>query len=312
MIVYDSKKWHSLFITMLKTMKTAYNVKKIMLFMFLTLVYSSIMTYMNIKFWWAEFEINTIFFTIVGVILSLFLVFRINTAYDRWWEGSIAWHKLLSDSRTLAMSLDGLLPEDDTQRRNFFVKSISNYALALQGHLRDEDARDRFIFVNMAYQRTLENSEHVPNTIINLMSREIHAMGHNEIITDRDKTQLKDHLRGMIDLMTTCERIHRTPIPFSHSTFIKVFALLYILVLPFGLVHYFSWLTIPAVCLMGFAMFGVEIISEEIEHPFGTDANDLPTSLMSDTIRENVYEILRVKSDFKLRKKERKEADVLL
>jgi len=235
-----------------------------------------------------------------------------NTAYDRWWEGSINWHDLLSDSRTLAMSLDGLLSDDDTKRRNFFVKSISNFALALQGHLRDEDVKDRMIFINRLYNETIEKSEHIPNTIMNLMYREVHAMGKVDVITDRDKTQLKDHLRGMIKLMTDCERIHKTPIPFSHSTFIKIFTILYITVLPFGLVHYFAWLTVPAVCLMAFAMFGVEIISEEIEHPFGTDANDLPTGLMTDVIRENVYEILKVKLDFKLVKRKRSEADVLL
>ena len=243
--------------------------------------------------------------------MSLFLVFRINTSYDRWWEGSIAWHNLLSDSRTLAMSLDGLLSDSDNKRRLFFVKSMSNFALALQGHLRDEDVKDRMIFINKAYSDTITKSEHIPNTIMNLMYREVHEMGKEEVITDRDKTQLKDHMRGMLNLMTDCERIHRTPIPFSHSTFIKMFALLYIAVLPFGLVHYFGWLTVPAVCLMAFAMFGVEIISEEIEHPFGTDANDLPTGLMADTIRENVYEILKVKLDFKLVKRKTKEADVL-
>lgn len=311
MIVYDSKKWHSLFGTIFKTMRTAYNVKKLAVFMGITFVYTSIATYFNIKYLEPYLEIDTIFFTIIGVILSLFLVFRINTSYDRWWEGSIAWHKLLSDSRTLAMSIDGLIPDDDTKRRNFFVKSISNFAIALRGHLRDEDMSDRLIFVNKAYADTLEKSEHLPNTIMNLMYREVHTMGTKEIITDRDKTQLKDHLRDMTDVLTVCERIHRTPIPFSHSTFIKLFAMMYIIVLPFGLVNFFHWLTVPAVCLMAFAMFGVEIISEEIEHPFGTDANDLPTGLMSDTIRENVYEILKVKLDFELKKRKSKEADVL-
>lgn len=312
MIVYDSKKWHSLFTTLFKTMRSAYNVKKLALFMFLTILYTIVTTYINITYLEGYFEIDTIFFTIIGVILSLFLVFRINTSYDRWWEGSITWHKLLSDSRTLAMSIDGLIPDDDTKRRNFFVKSITNYSIALQGHLRDENVTDKLIFINKAYSDTIEKSEHVPNTVMNLIYREIHSMGSAEIITDRDKTQLKDHLRDMSDLMSVCERIHKTPIPFSHSTFIKIFAILYITVLPFGLVHFFHWLTVPAVCLMAFAMFGVEIISEEIEHPFGTDANDLPTGMMTDLIRENVYEILKVKLDYKLVKKDRKEADVLL
>jgi putative membrane protein len=259
-----------------------------------------------------EYKIDTIFFTIIGVILSLFLVFRINTAYDRWWEGSCAWHSLLADSRAIAMSLDSLLDDSDTKRRNFFVKSLSNFALALRGHLRDEIDRDNLIFINRTYAETIDKAEHIPNTILTLMYREVHAMEKAQIITDRDKTQLKDALKELVGILSSCERIHRTPIPFSHSTFIKIFAMLYIMMLPFGLVQAFGWLTVPAVLVMSFAMFGVEVISEEVEHPFGTDANDLPTGVMADTIRENVYEILKVKIDFALVKRTRNEADVLL
>ena len=48
--------------------------------------------------------------------------------------------------------------------------------------------------------------------------------------------------------------------------------------------------------IMSFAMLGIEIISEEIEDPFGMEANNLPTGAMSDAIRESVYEILHLKS----------------
>jgi len=95
-----------------------------------------------------------------------------------------------------------------------------------------------------------------------------------------------------------CERIKKTPIPFSHSTFIKLFILIYIFILPFGLVPKFEYLTIPAVMVMAFAMMGIEVISEEIEDPFGEEANSLPTGAMSDGIRESVYEILKVKSKY--------------
>ena len=312
MIVYDSKKWYSLVRTLVKTFKRSYNVKKLLTFLSVTLVYATTITYLSLHQFKGAYIIDTIFFTIVGVILSLFLVFRINTAYDRWWEGSITWHSLLANSRAIAMSLDGLLPDGDTKRRNFFVKSLSNFAISLQGHLRDEDLRDNFIFINKAYTDAIDKTEHTPNTVMSLMYREVHAMEKQQLITDRDKTQLKDQFEKMVGILTSCERIHRTPIPFSHSMFIKIFVIIYIVILPFGLANNFGWLTVPAVFVMSFAMFGVEIISEEIEHPFGTDANDLPTGMMTDIIRENVYEILRVKLDYKLVKRKNKEADVLL
>ena len=312
MIVYDSKRWNGLFKTLVKTFARSYNAKKLARFLAGALVYSSVITSLNMYVLKGEYKIDPLFFTIIGVILSLFLVFRINTSYDRWWEGSKTWHKIIADCRSLAMSFDGLIPESDNKRRNFFVKSLANFALALQGHLRDNIDKDKLIFVNRSYTETIDKAEHIPNTVLNMMFREIHTMEKDQTISDRDKTQLKSQLSSLVDQLTICERIQKTPIPFSHSTFIKIFAVIYIGMLPFGLVNAFGWLTIPAVVIMSFAMFGVEIISEEIENPFGTDANDLPTSHMADIIRENVYEILKVKEDFTLSKKKRQEAEVVL
>ena len=274
-------------------------------------IYATIVTLLNIKVFHKHFSIDTVFFSLVGVILSLFLVFRLNTAYDRWWEGRKAWGKLVNDSRSLAFSLNGLIPADDRKRRGFFVKNITNFSQALQWHLRDDVRHDQFIYVNRAYDEELEKAEHVPNMIISYLFIEVEHMAEEKAITDFDKQHVKELLRGFVDVLGVCERIHRTPIPFSHSTFIKLFIILYIFILPFGLVNVFEYLTIPAVIVMAFATLGVEIISEEIENPFGLDANDLPTGRITNTIQENVYEILHVKSNFKSPPKTRKEAEVV-
>jgi putative membrane protein len=132
-------------------------------------------------------------------------------------------------------------------------------------------------------------------------------------INDFDKLQAKSLVQGFIDVLGICERIKKTPIPFSHSAFIKLFILIYILILPFGLANMFGYLTIPAVMVMAFAMLGIEVISEEIENPFGIDANDLPTGVLADTIRGDVYEILNVGSEvgYAVRKHViRKEAEI--
>ncbi len=263
------------------------------------------------KFYQKSYSIDTVFFSLVGVILSLFLVFRLNSAYDRWWEGRKAWGKLVNDSRTLALALNGLIPDDDRKRRTFFVKNISNFCVALQWHLRNDVRHDKFIYVNRTYNDELDKAEHVPNTIMSYMFIEVDHMYEEKNVTDFDKQYLKDLLRGFVDVLGICERILKTPIPFSHSTFIKLFIIMYIFILPFGLINVFEYLTIPAVIVMAFATLGVEIISEEIENPFGLDANDLPTGSISTTIQNNVYEILHVKSDFKSSPKKIKEADVV-
>ncbi len=309
MIVYNSKKWGSLFKVLLKTFKDSYNMRQLFKFVVFTAIYAVVVTFINIKLMPNKIAIDTVFFSLLGVILSLFLVFRLNSAYDRWWEGRKQWGKLVNDCRTLSLNLNSLIPADEKKRRRFFVKSIANFCTCLQWHLREGVQYGNFIHINSKITEDIERAAHVPNEIASHMFNEVENMHKQGLMNDMDKFQLKEVLQGLIDVLGACERIKNTPIPFSHSTFIKLFTVIYILVLPFGLIDMFHWLTIPAVIIMGFAMFGIEVISDEIENPFGLDANDLPTGRLADVIRENVYEILQVKSTFE-RVQIAREADV--
>jgi len=298
MIVYDSKKWSAIFSQMGNTFKQSYNLQQLAKFMTILTLYVVAVTVLNVKFLEDYLAIDTVFLSLIGVILSLFLVFRLNSAYDRWWEGRKLWGKLVNDTRTFCLNLNAHLPETDKKRRRFFVRNIANYAKALQGHLRDDPSTDDFIHINSRYLEDVEAAKHIPNKITSFMFIEVESMYQEGLITDFDKDRLFDTLQGFIDAQGGCERIKKTPIPFSHSTFIKMFMMIYLVILPFGLVDVFGYLTIPAVMIMGFALLGVEVISEEIENPFGLEANGLPLGTISDGIRENCYEILHVKSTF--------------
>lgn len=298
MIVYDSRKWNELFKQIFHTFKRSYNLQQLAKFMLVVTIYAAAVTLFNIHFLEGALAIDTVFFSLVGVILGLFLVFRLNSAYDRWWEGRKQWGKLVNDARTLALNLDALIDPNDKKRRRFFVKNITNFALALQWHLRNNIQHGNFIYINSRISEDLEKAKHVPNVIASYMFQEVNSMQKDGVIGEFDKNRINVLLQGFIDVLGACERIKKTPIPFSHSTFIKIFTITYILILPFGLVEVFHYLTIPAVLVMSFAMLGIEVISEEIEDPFGLEANCLPTSTISDGIRESVYEILNVKSFF--------------
>ena len=99
--------------------------------------------------------------------------------------------------------------------------------------------------------------------------------------------------------MGACERIEKTPIPFSYNVFLKLFIGAYALMLLFGLVATFGYFAVPLVMIIFFAMIGVELMAEEIEDPFGLDCNDLPTGTIAHTIKNNVFEILTKKHPIK-------------
>lgn len=103
---------------------------------------------------------------------------------------------------------------------------------------------------------------------------------------------LNEELRSFTNVVGACERIKKTPIPYSYSSFIKRIIFLYVITLPFGLIHDLKWATIPIVLFVFYAFGSLELLAEEIEDPFGTERNDLPTDELANTIRKNLKEII--------------------
>jgi putative membrane protein len=96
----------------------------------------------------------------------------------------------------------------------------------------------------------------------------------------------------MVDILGACERILKTPVPYSYSMFLKKFIFLYVITLPIGFVATFDWWSVPVVMLVFYILVSVELIAEEIEDPFGVDENDLPLDGLCETIEANVQEVL--------------------
>ena len=97
------------------------------------------------------------------------------------------------------------------------------------------------------------------------------------------------------DRIGGCERIKTTPIPFSFSMFCKKFLFIYTLTLPISLTMQFGYWTVPIVMLVFYFLVSIELISEEIEDPFGEDINDLPLDEICFKIKKNIEEIIETK-----------------
>ena len=252
---------------------------------------------------WLKFEGHRAIsgtFSLLGVILSIVLVFRTNSAYDRWWEGRKLWGSLVNHSRNLAIQLDALLPADASEARSEFARLIADFALALSGHLRG--AVDPSVLRSLApEQDSGGNGEpartppsHVPTAISRVIVSRIHDLRREEVIDGFALLTLKPHTQALLEIAGACDRIRRTPIPFSYSVFIKFFILSYTAILPAGLVPEYGYFAVPLVMLIVFALLGLELMAEEIEEPFGTDCNDLPTDALAQTIRNDAATLLGV------------------
>lgn len=234
------------------------------------------------------------FFQAMGILLSLLLIFRTNTAYDRFYEGRQAWGNLVNNCRNLAIFYNAILPTDDEDNRLFFARTISNFPFALKNSLRDSQNMDELDITEEGEIRDLSHFDHKPSGVSNQLWVRSEALYRQRLITESQHINLNRYLGSLIDVCGICERIKSTPIPFSYNLFIKLFIMLYVAVLPFTVIEVYGYLTIPAVLLTSYILVGLEMIGEEIEEPFGFERNDLPLNQLSQLIRVNVHDILQI------------------
>ncbi|MBB4079453.1 putative membrane protein [Lewinella aquimaris] len=237
-------------------------------------------------------QVDSTVFSLLAVILSIFLGFRTSTAYDRWWEARKQWGALVNNSRNMAIYVDSMWPESDLSIRRFMAKHIANFCLALPEHLRQGTKVDKLVYLHPEEQAYYETKDHIPNFIALRIFQRIAEAHRKGDINEGDYINIKAQHQSLLDILGACERIKKTPIPFSYTVYLKVFVTAYAALLPFGLSQQFGWGTIPLAMLIAFALIGVELMGEEIEDPFGLDCNDLPTGDIAHTIKRNIFEIL--------------------
>lgn len=228
--------------------------------------------------------------SLLGIVLGLFLVFRTNTAYDKWWEGRKIWGSLVNDSRNLALKLNAMIPGNPELRR-YFSTMISAFPFALKEHLRDGVKMDE-IKLDEPLKSELGTWDHKPNFIAKNLYEKINGLYKDGQITGDQYFIIDKEVKALTDHVGMCERIKNTPIPYSYSMYMKKFIFVYSVTLPFGFVSSFHYWTILVVAMVFYFLITIELIAEEIEDPFGLDDNDLPTDTIAGKIGQNVREIL--------------------
>ncbi|MFA6058515.1 MAG: bestrophin family protein [Taibaiella sp.] len=230
--------------------------------------------------------------SLLGFVISMLLVFRTNTAYDRWWEGRKLWGSLVNNSRNLALKLDAVLDKGDEDSRFFFRETIPLYAFTLKDHLQSEVTRLMLDEIDHPELSRLDTRKHVPNQVAGLMMSRINKLYKEGTITGDQLITLNSELSSFTDICGACERIKNTPIPYSYSSFIKKFIVVYVLTLPLGYVFNLGYYVAPIVTFVFYVLASLELVAEEIEDPFGADANDLPMDKMAGNIKKHVGEII--------------------
>lgn len=232
-------------------------------------------------------------FSFLGLALSVFLGFRNNACYDRWWEARRQWGDLIVQSRSFARESRALLAP--SARQEAMVRTVIGFAHVLAARLRDHDEKAAAsAWLGKEVSTMLAGKRNIPDALLRELNNELAGYLRNGEISDILYEGLVARLHAMSAIQTACERIRNTPTPFAYSLLLHRTAWLFCLLLPFGLVSAVGPMTPVVVAITAYTFFGLDALGDELEEPFGLTDNDLPLNAMVRTIEIDLLESLDI------------------
>ena len=286
MIKYNPKNWFSLIFEFHKSD----TLRKLFYVIFVYALYATLIVFVELEY--TNFKSTIEIHSLLGFVLGLLLVFRTNTAYERWWDARKLLGALVNTSRNLALKINTFLPKSDAEKRNLFSNQISNYCYSLKNHLRDKKNISELELSADLTEKELQSTNHIPNYIAQKIFSLTKNMYEKKYISDNIYLTIDDQVKQFTDITGGCERIKKTPIPYSYNIFLKKFIFIYTMTLPLGLATRFDYWSVPISAFILYILCSLEILAAEIEDPFGEDTNDLPVDDICSTIKKNIKDIL--------------------
>lgn len=283
MIVYQKEHWFKIFMTVQGGV-----INHIWRRLLVATLFAAAWTFLfDFGYLPKEFTITPLPFTLVGLPLSIFLGFRNNSSYDRFWEGRKLWGSIINTTRTATRQIMTLVAPErggaGAEERAAFereqVMRLMGYLHALRHHLRDErDFEDCKEFFSEEEFAALVRSPNPPISALHKMGERFGEAWRAGWIDAMHLPVLEETLGKLTDLQGGCERIKKTPIPFAYTVLMHRIVGVYCFMLPFGVYRDVGDLTPLVVLLVSYGFFGLDAIGDEVEEPFGLDINDLPLS----------------------------------
>lgn len=259
----------------------------------LLFILSLVIVYFHGNIFSFKIPLNPAPLTLFGFVLALFLGFRNNVSYERFWEGRKLWGALLNYTRSLARQTLTLTDSkiDDSSKIEF-ISLLRSFAYALKHQLRNTDSEnDLKIRLTERQFKIVSQAQYKPIMLTKLMAEWIQKAKHENIIDSIQQARFDENLNALTDIVGGCERIASTPIPYTYRVLLHRTVYIYCFLLPFGLVDSLQWLTPFLVVFIAYTFVAFEAIADEIEEPFGTEPNDLALNSMSQMIEATISEL---------------------
>ncbi|WBH15469.1 bestrophin family protein [Sphingomonas radiodurans] len=232
--------------------------------------------------------------TLFGSALALFLGFRDNSAYERWWEGRGLWGLMINASRSLSRAARNMLPEDPARdlKRTIVLRQIA-YVNALRCQLRRLPADAEVLrFLSRGEAEPALARTNIANGILDGTSRRIDDARRAGLIDTIQQAHFEGLLVDIANAQGGMERIKNTPLPNQYRFFPTFFTRLFCILLPIGLVETLGIATPVGSTIAGLMFLAILQIGDDLVDPFANTVHDVPLNAMCRTIEIDLLEAI--------------------
>lgn len=237
--------------------------------------------------------------TILGTVISLLLAFKSNQAYDRWWEARTLWGAIVNDSRSLTRQLLTFVDNSySLSDEKAFCERVARRQIAwcysLSRHLRGQNALEGLErLLNEEDMDHIRNYSNIPVALLELQGRDIRNAFKLGWINEFQQIQIDKTLTAYSNQMGGCERIKNTVFPVTYSVYIHFSLILFVMLLPFGLIEFFGFATVFLVIAIASSFFLIEKMAIHLQDPFENKPTDTPTTTICQTIERDIKQMLK-------------------
>ncbi|AXY73815.1 hypothetical protein D3H65_07410 [Paraflavitalea soli] len=236
---------------------------------------------------------------LLGTVISLLLGFRSNQAYDRWWEARHIWGSIVNESRTLARQIltftdTGEQGDDVHLFRERMIRRQIAWCYSLGQNLRGTPATtglDKYL--GKRELEAVSQYSNVPAAMLEQHGRDLKRALENGWVNRYQQVELDRTITRLCDAMGKCERIKNTVFPSTYSLYIHFSLLLFIALLPFGVIEYFGFLEIPLVMAVSASFLLIEKMAIHLQDPFENKPTDTPMTTIARNIEKDLRQMLR-------------------
>lgn len=231
-------------------------------------------------------HVGVVPFTLIGLALSIFMSFRNNACYDRWWEGRKLWGQLVIEVRSFARQVADFEPSE----RAPLLTGLIAFTYGLAARLRERDEVAAIAPWSAGHDWSALPSP--TDAVLSEVGRTCAIMTREGMLSDIRYSVLETRLSALSGVQAGCERIKGTPLPFAYSLLLHRTAHIFCLLLPFALAGALGWWAVLVTLVVSYTFFGLDALGDELEDPFGVEVNDLPLDAISRAVERELLSAL--------------------